>query len=50
MSEIPLISIVDDDDAVRTSMQRLISSVRFREKVTAVARLGSATAKTMDGG
>ena len=30
MSEIPLISIVDDDDAVRASMQRLIRSVGFR--------------------
>jgi FixJ family two-component response regulator len=37
MSEIPLISIVDDDDAVRVSMQRLISSAGFRAEVFASA-------------
>jgi DNA-binding NtrC family response regulator len=30
MSEIPLIAIVDDDAAVRVSLQRVISSAGFR--------------------
>jgi FixJ family two-component response regulator len=38
MSKIPLISIVDDDDAVRTSMLRLISSAGFRAEVFAAAK------------
>jgi FixJ family two-component response regulator len=37
MSEIPLISIVDDDDAVRASMQRLISAAGFGAEVFASA-------------
>ena len=37
MSEIPLISIVDDDTAVRDSMQRLVSSGGFRAAVFASA-------------
>ncbi|MDQ3828735.1 MAG: response regulator [Candidatus Tectomicrobia bacterium] len=37
MSMLPLISIVDDDDAVRTSLQRLISSAGFRAEVFATA-------------
>jgi FixJ family two-component response regulator len=37
MSEIPLISIVDDDDAVRISMQRLVSSAGFRAEAFATA-------------
>jgi FixJ family two-component response regulator len=37
MSEIPFISIVDDDDGVRTSVQRLISSAGFRAEAFATA-------------
>jgi FixJ family two-component response regulator len=35
MSKIPLIAIVDNDDAVRASLHRLISSAGFRAKVFA---------------
>jgi FixJ family two-component response regulator len=38
MCEIPLIAMVDDDDAVRTSMQRLISSAGFRAEGFASAK------------
>jgi FixJ family two-component response regulator len=37
ISKMPLISIVDDDAAVRASMQRLISSAGFRAAVFASA-------------
>jgi FixJ family two-component response regulator len=37
MSKMPLISIVDDDAAVRASLQRLISSAGFRAAVFASA-------------
>jgi FixJ family two-component response regulator len=37
MAEIPLITIIDNDDAVRASLQRLISSAGFRVEVFASA-------------
>jgi FixJ family two-component response regulator len=37
MSEIPCISIVDDDDGVRTSLRRLISSAGFRAEAFTTA-------------
>ena len=37
MASLPLISVVDDDDAVRQSLQRLIRSAGFTVKVFASA-------------